>query len=233
MKRVIPTVLVRGSVAYKGPGFGEQCTRSVGSALSICRTHAKRGVDELIILDIAATDERRGPDLGMIERLSEGCFIPITVGGGVRTIDDINRLLRAGADKVAICTAARERPEFIEQAIDRFGAQAIVMVIEHETIHEGDSARYDISMQAGEIVLQSRDRDGTMQGYDLGFLSEIASSLYRPVIVSGGCSGPEDMLEAFKAGADGCAAGALFQFTDCTPRDCSEYAQSQGLTVRL
>jgi len=233
MKRIIPTVLVRGSTAYKGPGFGERCTRSVGSALSICRTHASRGVDELIILDIAATDERRGPDLGMIERLSEGCFIPITVGGGVKTIDDINRLLRAGADKVAICTAARENPDLIERAVDRFGAQAIVMVVEHETVAEGDSARYDISLQAGEIVLQSRDRDGTMQGYDLAFLSGVASSLYRPVIVSGGCSGPEDMLEAFKAGADACAAGALFQFSDVTPRDCVEFAHEAGMMVRV
>jgi cyclase len=141
--------------------------------------------------------------------------------------------LRAGADKVAICTAARENPDLIERAVDRFGAQAIVMVVEHEAINEGDSARYDISLQAGEIVLQSRDRDGTMQGYELGFLTAVASSLYRPVIVSGGCSGPEDMMAAFRAGADGCAAGALFQFTDCTPRDCSEYAQSKGVTVRM
>jgi cyclase len=233
MKRVIPTVLVRGSTAYKGPGFGERCTRSVGSALSVCRTHAMRGVDELIILDIAATDEGRGPDLHLVQRLSEGCFIPITVGGGVRTIDDINRLLRAGADKVAICSAARERPEFITQAADRFGSQAIVVVIEHETVAMGDSARYEIHLDAGEIMLQSRDREGTMRGYDLDMLQAMADAAPMPVIVSGGCSGPDDMLRALRAGADATAAGALFQFTDCVPKECAEFLQTCGFEVRL
>lgn len=231
VRRVIPTVLVRGSTAYKGPGFGERCTRSVGSALSLCRTHAMRGVDELIILDIAATDEGRGPDLAMVEALSEGCFMPITVGGGVRTIDDINRLLRAGADKVAVCSAARERPEFIEQVADRFGSQAIVQVIEHSESDPGESAVWVISPFAGEVVLQSRDREGTVAGYDMGPLRAV--SLPMPVIISGGCSGPDDMLAAFKAGADACAAGALFQFTDCTPRDCSEFLVRNGYEMRV
>ena len=233
MKRVIPTVLVRGATAFKGPGFGERCTRSVGSALSICRTHAMRGVDELMILDIAATEEQRGPDLQMVQQLAEGCFIPITVGGGVRTVDDINRLLRAGADTVAICTAARERPQFIEEAADRFGRQAIVVVVEHEQIASGDSAIYTFPMDAGEIVLQSRDREGTLAGYDLGPLCAMAGHLDMPVIMSGGCSGPGDMLRAFQSGADACAAGALFQFTDCTPRDCSEFLQGAGYSVRV
>ncbi len=233
-KRIIPTVLVRGKTAYKGPGFGESCTRSVGSALSVCRTHAQRGVDELLILDIGATPEGRGPDLDLVRELSEGCFIPITVGGGVKSLEDIYQLLRAGADKVAIGEAARQHPAFIDLAAEHFGKQAIVQVVEYDSLpSQGDITIHCVSKSAGEIVVQCRDLDGTMKGYELGFMRSIASEMDAPVIVSGGCRSPVDMLEAFKAGADACAAGALFQFTDTTPRDCASYLKSQGLEVRL
>lgn len=231
-KRVIPTVLVRGKTAFKGPGFGPACTRSVGSAVSVCRTHAMRGVDELVLFDIEATDQQRVFDLDLVRQLSDECFIPITVGGGVRSLWDIDALLRAGADKVAICTAAREKPEFIDQAADRFGRQAIVAVIEHEMLSPGESAIHQIPYSAGEVVLQSRDLEGTMAGYNLDFMRMVAAELDVPLIVSGGCSGPEDMLRAIKAGADGCAAGALFQFTEITPRDCTEYLLANGVEVR-
>lgn len=232
-KRVIATVLVRGKTAYKGKGFGEACTRSVGSAVAICRTHAMRGIDELVILDIAATEQQRGPDLDLVRALSEDCFIPITVGGGVRKLRDIDDLLRAGADKVAICTAARERPEFVDEAADRFGSQAIMVVLEHETMGEGESAVWTVGHGAGEVMLQSRDRDGMLVGYDLQHLRAFADHLPMPLIVSGGCGGPQDMLAAIKAGADACAAGALFQFTDCTPRDCAQYLFDHGVEVRV
>jgi len=234
-RRVIPSVLVRGSVAFKGPGFGEQCTRSVGSALAICRTHASRGVDELLILDIAATDEQRGPDLGMVESLAAGCFIPITVGGGVRTIDDVNRLLRAGADKVAICTAWRENEAFVEAAVDRFGAQAIVVVIEYdspEDVGAGDVLAYPVPAFAGEIIMQSRSRESRMVGYDVQIPAHVSSLVDCPVIISGGCRNPQDMLEAMRLGIDGCAAGALFQFEDVTPRDCSRFLEKHGVRTR-
>lgn len=234
-KRIIPTVLVRGKTAYKGPGFGDACARSVGSALSICRTHASRGVDELTILDIAATKEGRGPDLDMVRQLSEGCFIPITVGGGVRSLGDIDALLRAGADKVAVCSIHREDPDFVERAADRFGSQAIVAVIEHNSGLGNVGKIFFIPYKAGEIMLQCRDLDGTMDGYHLGMLKilqGLRQPLESPIIVSGGCSGPADMLAAFQAGADACAAGALFQFTDTTPRDCSEYMRAHGVEMR-
>lgn len=226
---------MRGKTAYKGPGFGPACTRSVGSALSICRTHAARGVDELLVLDISATAEGRGPDLDLVRELTDGCYIPVTVGGGVRTLKDIDALLRAGADKVACCTIARERPEFIDEAADRFGSQAISVVIEHDGPYERDrTTLHQIPLAAGEIIVQCRDLDGTMRGYDLGLAKWIANceDIEAPVIISGGCSGPEDMLAAFKAGIDGCAAGALFAWTDCTPRDCSNYLQAHGVEVR-
>lgn len=234
-KRIIPTILVRGQTAFKGPGFGAQCTRSVGSALAIARTHARRGVDELLILDIGATPEGRGPDLELVRALSDDCYIPITVGGGVKTLDDIDALLRAGADKVAIGFGLWERPVFISDAIDRFGAQAIVGVV----VHEDDGYDFAIIAQAikefgvGECFLQSEDREGELRGYDLESIQEFCSRMTIPVIVSGGCSGPEDMLAAIRAGADGVAAGALFQFTDTTPRDCAHYLKANGIEVRL
>lgn len=232
-KRIIPTILVRGKTAYKGPGFGPLCTRSVGSALAIARTHARRGVDELLILDIGATPEGRGPDLELVTALADGCFIPITVGGGVRTLADIDALLRAGADKVAIGQAVRDDPTLIRTAADRFGSQAIVAVVECDSWHAaGILCKAMQILGAGEIVLQSVEHDGCMQGYDLDAV-RAAACCDVPLIVSGGCRGEMDMFEAIAAGADGCAAGALFQFTDTTPRDCARYLAQRGVEVRL
>lgn len=232
-RRIIPSILVRGKTAFKGPGFGPQCTRSVGSALAIARTHARRGVDELLILDIGATPEGRGPDLELVKQLSDECFIPITVGGGVKTLGDIDALLRAGADKVAIGAAGRERPDFIDEAADRFGAQAIVAIVEHASGLSESREALCIPGEAGEVVLQCRDLDGAMTGYDLGLLSFLSDKVDCPLIISGGCSGEADMLAAIRHGADACAAGALFQFTDTTPRDCAKYLKANGVEVRL
>lgn len=232
-KRVIPSVLVRGKTAYKGPGFGDRCTRSVGSAISICRTHARRGVDELLILDIGATPDKRGPDLELVGQLAAECYIPITVGGGVQRMDDIDHLLRAGADKVAICSCANFG--FIREASEHFGRQAIVGVVEHEL-----GARVEAKIQAqrlaragaGEIILQCTGNEATLEGYDLE-VATIAKLVDVPIVVSGGCKDPADMLAAFKAGADACAAGALFAFTDWTPRSCAQYLSANGIEVRL
>lgn len=235
-KRVIPSILVRGKTAFKGPGFGSQCTRSVGSALAIARTHARRGVDELLILDIGATPEGRGPDLELVTALADGCFIPITVGGGVRTLEQIDQLLRAGADKVAICSAVRDDMSLLMLARDRFGAQALVGVIEHEDEDWDDTAAIAIDMDeagAGEILLQSRRREGTLGCYDLRTVRIVSSAVKCPVIASGGCGQVEHMIDAIRQGADACAAGAVFQFTDTTPRDCALYLKSQGIEVRL
>lgn len=234
-KRIIPSILVRGKTAFKGPGFGAQCTRSVGSALAIARTHARRGVDELLILDIGATPEGRGPDLELVRALSDDCYIPITVGGGVRTLDQIDQLLRAGADKVAIGAAARKDASLLIRARDRFGAQALVGIVEDD---DGWAEAVTIACDldhagAGEIVVQSRVREGGMGGLDFGVAAIVSSGISCPLILSGGCSGPEDMLAAIRAGAAGVAAGALFQFTDTTPRDCALYLQANGIEVRL
>ena len=184
-KRIIPTMLVRGRTLVKGERFDSW--RSIGHALQAARIHAMRGVDELCILDISATAEGRGPDLDMVRELSEGCFIPITVGGGVHTLDHINQLLRAGADKVAIGTAFWETPKLVPMASAAFGRQAIVVSVDvvqanvsfrsgHEivAIDPVDMARAAEGAGAGEILLQSVDRDGTQQGYDLALIRPVS-----------------------------------------------------------
>lgn len=231
-KRIIPTMLVRGRTLVKGERFNGW--RSIGHAAQAARIHAARGVDELCILDIAATAENRGPDLDLVRELSEGCFIPITVGGGVKTIHDIDALLRAGADKVCIGT----RKDIIPAASDRFGKQAIVASLDYDGGPRGaywshlEAVRLE-AMGAGEILLQNRNFDGTMQGYDLLTIALVSRAVSIPVIASGGCSGYPDMLAAFKAGVDACAAGALFAFTDDTPKGAAQYLKAQGLEVRL
>lgn len=243
-KRVIPTMLCRGRTLVKGRAFAGD--RSVGHVMQAARVHAKRGVDELLILDIGATAEGRGPDLDLVRELSADCFIPITVGGGVRSLADIDALLRAGADKVSICAGAYEVPDLIEKAAKRFGRQAIVVCIEHAGAVPMLKSRGQIGCQvltdiaqkheahgAGEILLSSVGRDGTQQGYNLDLIREVSAAVSIPVIASGGCSGPADMHEALAAGASAVAAGALFQFTDETPRSCALYLKQQGWEMRL
>lgn len=245
-KRVIPSMLVRGRTLVKGERYNSW--RSIGHALQAAKIHAQRGVDELLILDISATAENRGPDLKMVEELSAGCFIPITVGGGIRKLQDIRDLLNAGADKVAICTAAYENPMFIRQAAERYGSQAIVVALDvlcgMVVVKSGKEAAGSSSralwwaeamaaMGAGELLLSCVERDGTLQGYDLDLIREVSQAVDIPVIASGGCGSYEHMLQAFKAGADACAAGALFAFTDDTPRGAAQYLKQHGLEVRL
>jgi cyclase len=250
-KRIIPVMLVRGRQLIKGTQFNSW--RNVGHVMQAARIHAARGVDELMILDIEATKEGRIPDLGLIEELSEGCFIPITVGGGIRSVEHIDALLRAGADKVAICTALAEDASLLHSASDRFGAQAIVGVVEYHSdlgpcvtrrngkihlvganpIRPADWARHLASAGAGEILLTSVERDGMMQGYDLDLIKTVSAAVDVPVIAAGGCGTPEHMLQAFQAGADACASGAMFQFTDSTPKGAAQYLKQAGVEVRL
>ena len=250
-KRIIPTLLVRGRTLVKGKQFAGD--RSIGHAQQAARVHAMRGVDELLILDIGATAEGRGPDLGLVKELSDGCFVPITVGGGVRSLRDIDALLRAGADKVCIGTAAVEEKGLVCSAAERFGRQAIVVsmdirkgnvwtragnavagwLVDNVTQGPAQWARRYADWGAGEIVLQSIERDGMLDGYDLDLIRAVSSAVDIPVIASGGCGSPEHMHEALNAGADGVASGAMFAFTDETPRSAARYLKSKGWEVRL
>lgn len=234
-KRIIPTLLQRGHTLVKGTGYNSW--RSVGAAQQAMRIHAARGVDELIYLDIAATPEGRGPDFAMVEKLTANFYTPITVGGGVRTLEDVRMLLAAGADKVAICTAARENPTLIKQAAKKFGSQAICVVLEcrdrdHPSSVVAEAVRM-AKLGAGEIVISRVEYDGTMRGYPIDLIRAVSRAVGVPVIASGGCSGYQDMLDAIHAGASGVAAGALFLFTDCTPRGAAEFLHQHGVEVRL
>lgn len=248
--RIIPTLLHRGPQLVKGKQF--KSWRSVGLAAQAVRVHQARGVDELILLDIGATPAKRGPDLALVEELSDVLFVPLTVGGGVRSVQDVQDLLNAGADKVAICTAAIPgQYRLLRECSDRFGCQAIVSVVEYRddefgpyvcTSHcatrsfYGSPFEHATAMEkagAGEIMLASVTRDGMMTGYDIPLIRRIAGELEVPLIASGGCGTYQHMLEAIKAGASAVAAGAMFQFTDQTPRGAAEFLQQNGVEVRL
>ena len=244
--RVIPTLLCKGEHLVKGRQFSAD--RVVGHVQQAARIHQARGVDELIVLDVTATKEGRGPNIEAVERLTSACFMPLTVGGGVRDLADVSALLRAGADKVAVCTFAQERPSFIRECAARYGSQAIVAsvdvrdpgwpctrcgTIQWHVCGALVLARGFANDGAGEILLTSIDREGTMQGYDIETIKAVSDAVDIPVIAHGGCSGPEDMLKAIEAGASAVAAGALFQFTDWTPKACSQWLLEHGVEARV
>lgn len=242
-RRIIPTLLCRGRTLVKGQRFNSW--RSVGVAEQAVRIHQARGVDELVLLDIAATAEHRGPDLKLVEDLSAGCFMPLAVGGGVRNLEDVRALLKAGADKVVMNTHAYRDPHQINRIVDAVGGQALVISID---VQQGvvwtesghcrtmtAPVRYAKRLAAqgvGEILLTAIDREGTLAGYDLGLISEVSDAVDIPVIANGGCGTYAHMHEAILAGASAVAAGAMFQFTDCTPAGAAEYLAAQGVEAR-
>jgi len=243
--RIIPTILVRGRQAFKGVGFNSW--RPIGLALEKVRVHAMRGVDEVVLLDIGATAEGRGPDLALVEELSEMLFTPLAVGGGVRSVEDMKALLRAGADKVIIGSACCEVPDIVYQCADIAGSQAIVVSVDvgygnTAMIHCGRTgyshdpvycAKWAERAGAGEILLQSIDRDGTMRGYDLDLIRAVTQDVGIPVIASGGAGTYEHMREAIEAGASAVAAGAMFQFGDFTPAGAARYLMENGIEARI
>lgn len=221
--RIIPVLLRRGDSLVKGRKF--DAWRIVGHPLQAARIYAARGVDELMILDLDA--ER--PDLKIIERLTYDAFTPITVGGGIRVMSDIQDLLNAGADKICI-----KSTQIVQEASSRFGQQAICASLEVRNGMDAIRQAKELEqMGAGEILLQSVDRDGVMEGYDLDLIREVSEAVNIPVIASGGCGTPQHALEAIRAGASAVAIGAMFSFTDYTPRNTATYLSEHGVTVRL
>jgi len=242
--RIIPTLLSRRGTLVKGRRFDHG--RVIGHVRQAARVYEARGVDELILLDVTATVEGRGPDLGLVRDIAGECFMPLTVGGGVRNVEDVRALLANGADKVVLCTAALERPEVIHESAHRFGSQAVVLavdVLDGEVVsHCGrllagigplDHARRGQSLGAGELLLTAVSRDGTMNGYDLDLIESVAASVSIPVVASGGCGSYEHMAEALRAGAHAVAAGAMFQFTDATPKGAARYLADKGFNMRV
>lgn len=243
-KRIIPVLLVRGHQLVKGRKFNSW--RSVGAAEQAARIYARRGADELVILDIEATPAHRGPDFNMVARMTDGNFCPVSVGGGVSSVDDVRALLSAGADKVMIGTAAMETENLVRDCAAMFGSQAICVAIDYvfdavitmcgKKIHFGvDVVEYACEMEhagAGEILLTSINMDGLMDGYDLAMIRSVTSAVDIPVIAAGGCGTYEHMFEAIKAGADAVAAGSMFLFTDATPASAAAYLNDRGIKCR-
>lgn len=208
----------------------------------------RREVDELVILDISATPNNRSPRFEEIETLCENLFMPVTVGGGVRTVADFSRLLRAGADKVAINTAAIETPDLINAAAQKFGSQAVVVSLDADSsglirtkcgrlLSSSRAVEAAVEAErrgAGEILLTSIDRDGVMNGYDIELIREVADAVDIPVIACGGCGSYEHIAEVLReTKAHAVGVGAAFQFLEMTPKGASRYMHEQGFRVRL
>ena len=248
--RVMPTLLFKDVGLVKGVGFDSW--RRTGSALQAINVYSMREVDELVFLDISATPGERAPDFQQIDDLADECFMPMTVGGGVRRLADIQELLSVGADKVAINTAAVENPDLVRQASERWGAQCIVVSIDVK--HHGNGrwevhthcgtepagrdpvswAREVEALGAGEILLTSIDRDGTMTGYDVEITRRVSEAVSIPVVASGGAGNYRHMAEVLAEGkAAAVAAASIYHFTDMTPREAKLHLKEQGFNVRL
>lgn len=247
--RIIPTILCRGRQLVKGKGFDSW--RSVGIAIQAAKIHARRGVDEVCILDIDATKEGRLADLDLVRELAEDFFIPIAVGGGVRTVNDVKSLLHAGADSIVIGTGALET-DVVREASRVVGNQAITVSIDVKqgrvwkrcgTVPMDSSPSTPLEPErwaaevaqagAGEILLQSIERDGTGVGYDLALIKAVHNAVRIPIIASGGAGNYQHMVEAIQAGAAAVASGAMFQFEDATPRGAALFLQKAGVEVRI
>lgn len=248
--RVIPTLLWKNLGLVKGVGFDSW--RRVGPVLPTLKVYNTRDVDELVLVDISASSTGEAPDHESVADFSDECSVPLTVGGGVTTATQIVALLRAGADKVSINSAAIDRPSFVEEAAARFGTQCVVASIDARRDPEGrysvfshsgtrdtgrdpvDWAREVASRGAGEILLTSIDRDGTMQGYDLELVTRVAAAVDIPVIASGGAGSYADMVSVVKlAGASAVAAASIFHFTEQTPAGAKQAMHAAGIPVRM
>ena len=247
--RVIPTLLWKDIGLVKGIGFDSW--RRVGSAMPAVKVYNTRDVDELILLDISATVRGRGPDVDTIAELAAECFVPLTVGGGVRDVETVRRLLRAGADKVVINSAAYDDVAVISEAALRFGTQCVVACVDARRSSSGgyecvarsaslrtgwrpdEWARELERRGAGEIMIQSVECDGTLKGYDIELTRSISAAVSIPVIASGGAGEYAHMHDALvKGGASAVAAAAMFHFTEHTPAGAKAFLASQGIPVR-
>jgi cyclase len=248
--RVMPTLLYKDLTLVKGVGFDSW--RRVGSLLQAIKVYNMREVDELVFVDISATRARRCPDFQLVDDFADECFMPLTVGGGVATVEDIQRLLQVGADKVAINSAAVENPRLICEGASRFGSQCIVVSIDFRKTGDGNYevfthsgtkptglhpvqfAKTVESLGAGEILLTSIDRDGTMTGYDIELTKAIASTVVIPVIASGGAGNYEHMASVVKeANVAAVAAASIFHFTEQTPLEAKRFLKDRGFKIRI
>ncbi len=248
--RIIPCLDVKDGRVVKGVNFVD--LRDAGDPVEQARVYDAAGADELCFLDITASHEKRDIILDVVARTAEVCFMPLTVGGGVRTLEDIRRLLLAGADKVSINTAAVDRPDFVREAAEKFGTQCIVVAVDAKRsgpghfevyVHGGrtptgldaiDWSRRMTDLGAGEILLTSMDRDGTKQGYDVDLTRRIADAVGVPVIASGGVGTLEHLVEGVREGhASALLAASIFHFGTYSIAEAKHYLAKAGVPVRL
>ena len=251
--RIIPCLDVKDGRVVKGVNFVNLV--DAGDPVEQARVYDRAGADELCFLDITASSDNRDTLYDVVQRTAEACFMPLTVGGGVRTIDDIRTLLRSGADKVSINSAAVARREFVKEAAEKFGEQCIVVAIDAKRVKRSGSDRWEIfthggrnstgidavdyaqevvSLGAGEILLTSMDRDGTRQGFDLPLTRAIADSIPVPVIASGGVGNLDHLVEGIREGhATAVLAASIFHFGEFTIRQAKDHMARAGLPMRL
>ncbi|MDH5747937.1 MAG: imidazole glycerol phosphate synthase subunit HisF [Rhodospirillales bacterium] len=248
--RIIPCLDVKNGRVVKGVNFIDLV--DAGDPVEQARVYDRAGADELTFLDITASHEDRDTIFDVVAHTAEECFMPLTVGGGVRTLDDIRKLLLAGADKVSINTAAVKRPEFVREAAEKFGSQCIVVSVDAKSVgqdkyeiftHGGREAtgidavewsRRMTEFGAGEILLTSMDRDGTKQGFNLPLTRAISDAVSVPVIASGGVGTLEHMVEGVRDGhASAVLAASIFHFGTFSIREAKEYMRDAGIAVRL
>jgi cyclase len=249
-KRIIPCLDVDNGRVVKGVRFVE--IRDAGDPVEIARRYDEQGADEVIFLDITASSDNRETMVHVVEAMASQVFIPLTVGGGIRKVEDVRRMLNAGADKVAINTAAVSRPEFVKEASDHFGSQCIVVAIDAKQVgpdrwevftHGGRKAtgldalawaRKMTEYGAGEILLTSMDRDGTKDGFDLALTRAVCDAVSIPVIASGGVGNLEHLVEGVTKGhADAVLAASIFHFGEYTVSQAKQRMAAAGIEVRL
>ena len=253
--RVIPCLDVKDGRVVKGVNFVN--LRDAGDPVEAASAYDEAGADELCFLDITASHENRDTIFDVVERTAERCFMPLTVGGGVRKLDDVRRLLEAGADKVSINTAAVKDRDFVRAAAEKFGAQCIVVAIDAKRVAAGKArgprfeifthggreptgieatgyAREVVALGAGEILLTSMDRDGTKRGFDLELTRAVADAVSVPVIASGGVGTLEHLVEGVREGhASAVLAASIFHYGECTIGEAKRFMAAAGLSIRL
>ena len=253
-KRIIPCLDVENSRVVKGVQFVD--IRDAGDPVEVARRYNDEGADEITFLDITATHEGRDTTVHTVERMASEVFIPLTVGGGIRKVEDIRIMLNAGADKVSINTAAVFNPAFVQEAADRFGSQCIVVAIDAKKVSQpGDEDRWEIfthggrkptgfdavewaikmeQLGAGEIMLTSMDQDGVKSGYDLGVTRAISEALSIPVIASGGAGSLDHLVDGIQKGkADAVLAASIFHFGEYSIPEAKQYMAERGIEMRL
>ncbi len=249
-KRIIPCLDVKDGRVVKGVNFVD--LRDAGDPVEIAAAYDKAGADEVVFLDITASSDHRNTVVDMVRRVAEQVFIPFTVGGGIRTVDDFRALLREGADKISVNSAAIDNPRLISDAADKFGSQCVVVAIDAKKRDDGgfniykhggrldcgiDAVEWAIkaeSLGAGEILLTSMDCDGTKSGFDLELTKAVSQAVGIPVIASGGAGEKKHFLEALTlGGADAALAASLFHYKELEIMDLKQYLKSEGVSVRI